>query len=83
MEGESYHIRLSEGRRVVLPANVCKVLNADIGDTLLLRVENDSVRFHSLNSLLEDFRGKLREKLGDRSIVDELIAERRAEAARE
>lgn len=84
MEDKSYHVRISGGRRVVLPPSVCDELNVGIGDTLLLRIEDGHVELQSVSAMVDRFRSKLKQKVGyDRSLVDELIAERAAEAARE
>ena len=84
MDDKSYQLRISGGRRVVLPPVVCDELDVDVGDTLVLRLENGHAKIQSVATMVDRFRGKLREKIGiDRSLVDELIAERSAEAAHE
>lgn len=84
MEDTSYRIRLSGGRRVVLPLSACEELDVDIGDTILLNIHDGNVRLQSFNKMMDQYRQHLRESVKpDRSLVDELIAERRAEAARE
>lgn len=84
MDDNSYRVRVSEGRRVVLPAAACRELDIDVGDTVVVRVAGGDVRLQSLSSVVDRFRKKLRRKVpSSRSLVDELIAERRAEAARE
>jgi bifunctional DNA-binding transcriptional regulator/antitoxin component of YhaV-PrlF toxin-antitoxin module len=84
MEDGSYHVTLSGGRRLVLPRVVCDELHVDVGDRLLLRVENGRVSLQSVSAAVEHFRAKLRDKIGtERSLVAELIAEREAESSRE
>lgn len=84
MQHQVFHLRVSDGRRVVLPAEICKRLGVEVGGTLIVDVADDEVRLQSFASLLSDFRALLKDKIPPGvSLVDELIAERRAEAARE
>ena len=83
-----FSLRLGERGRIVLPAEVRKELGLEPDERLLLTVEDDgSMRLTTVRAAVRSLRGMLRELLPDFpedvSLVDELIAERRREAARE
>ena len=84
MEGHSFHIKISGGRRVVLPSEACKRLNVDVGDTVVVDVMANAVRVRSLQAVIADVRREAAKYVRPgESLVDELIRERREEAARE
>jgi AbrB family looped-hinge helix DNA binding protein len=84
MTHQSFHVRISDGRRVVLPAEVCKQLGIGVGDTVIVDVDNGKVQLHSFDTRLAEFRAELSSKVPPGvSLVDELLAERREEARRE
>lgn len=84
MSHQIFHVRVSDGRRVVLPAEACRELNIEVGDTLIVDVTDRKVELHSFDTTLTNFRALLATKVPPGvSLVDELIAERRAEAERE
>jgi AbrB family looped-hinge helix DNA binding protein len=74
--------RVNENGRVVIPASFRKALGINIGDEVVLRMEDDELRITTLKRRIERAQRLVR-KHGKRgtSLVDELIAERR-EAAR-
>jgi len=84
---ESYTLHLGNRGRLVLPASVRQRLALKEGDRLLLTVEPDgALRLVSARDVARQTRGLLRRMmpgLEDRRLADELIAERRAEAARD
>lgn len=70
--------------RVVLPAALRRSLGLRPGDELIAEVEADrSLRLTPRQVLAERDRGAFAHLAGKTSLVDELIAERRNEAARE
>src|SRR5437870_9480978 len=81
---ETFHARLTNDGRVVIPAPLRHRLGLKPGDRVVIDAEEDSLRLRSYAQVLEDVQEYFRPfaKPGV-SIVDELIAERRAEAARE
>jgi bifunctional DNA-binding transcriptional regulator/antitoxin component of YhaV-PrlF toxin-antitoxin module len=84
MKHEVFHMRVSDGRRVVLPPEVCKKLKVDVGGTVIADVTDEGVELHSVESTVKNFHSLLATKVpAGVSIVDELLAERRAEAERE
>lgn len=77
-----YPLTLGERGRLVLPAPVRERLDLHGGERFLLRVEEDgSIRLISYRSIAENGRGLFAHVAPGRSLVDELIADRRAGAA--
>ena len=74
--------RVNENGRVVIPASFRKALGINIGDEVVLRMEDDELRITTLKRRVERAQRLVRKhvKRGT-SLVEELIAERR-EAAR-
>jgi len=84
MEHQLFHLRVSDGRRVVLPNEVCKQLGIKVGDTVIVDVAEGKVQLHSFDTTLANFRALLASKIpAGVSLVDDLLAERRAEAERD
>jgi AbrB family looped-hinge helix DNA binding protein len=77
--------RMNENGRIVIPAAIRERLGLSPGDTLLLRVEGDSLRIEShrarIRRIQEEFRKFI--KPGEMLMSDQLIADRREEARRE
>lgn len=73
--------RLGKANRVVLPARVREALGVVEGDHLLFTVEDGKVSVQSLRDFTRTIQAKYAGMLD--GAVDELIAERRAEAERE
>jgi AbrB family looped-hinge helix DNA binding protein len=71
--------------RIVLPSAVCAALGITRGTRMLLSTETDgSLRLRPYRAVAEESRGLLAELTpAGASFVDELLAERRAEAALE
>jgi len=79
------HIRVAEGGRIVIPADIRKKAGIEIGETVNIEVdEDDSVRISTLRQDLrraqEEFRKYVPEGL---SLVDDLISDRRRDASNE
>ncbi len=74
--------RVNENGRVVIPASFRKALGINLGDEVVLRMEDDELRITTVKRRVERAQRLVRKhvKRGT-SLVDELIAERR-EAAR-
>ena len=76
------NMRVNENGRVVIPASFRKRLGIRVGDEVVLRIEDDELRISTVKRNIERAQRLIRKHLkGSRSLVDELIAERR-EAAR-
>ena len=75
-------MRVNENGRVVIPAGFRKALGINAGDEVVLRLEDDELRITTLKRRLERAQRLVRRHIKPgRSLVDELITERR-EAAR-
>jgi AbrB family looped-hinge helix DNA binding protein len=76
--------RVNENGRVVIPASYRKALGINVGDEVLLRIENDELRISTLKRRLERARRRIRRYVKPgRLLADEFIAERREAAKRE
>ena len=74
--------RVNANGRVVIPASFRKALGINIGDEVVLRMENDELRITTLKRRVERAQRLVRKHVKrGASLVDELITERR-EAAR-
>jgi len=76
--------KLGTGGRIVIPAEYRQALGLHEGDEVLLRLEDGEVRVYTLaNAIRRAQELVARYVAPGRSLADELIAERRAEAERE
>ena len=76
--------QVGEGGRVVIPAGFRAVLGIDVGDHVFLRLEDHEVRLFTPREAIRRAQELISQFVPDDvSLADELIAERRAEAARE
>ncbi len=81
---ETYTLTVGDRGRLVLPASVRKRLGLKKGDRVSLIVRpGGEMRLISLREVARRFRGAYAHLAPGRSLVDELIAERRDEARRE
>lgn len=76
--------KIDPAGRLLIPAEARQQLNLAPGDEVLLEVHDGQMMVSTFQAVLRE----LREEIGQRartggSVVDELLAERRAEAARE
>jgi AbrB family looped-hinge helix DNA binding protein len=77
-------MRVNENGRVVIPAPFRKALGIKIGDEVVLRMEDDELRITTLKRRIQQAQRLVRKHVKPgRSLVDELIAERRAAARNE
>lgn len=76
--------RIVSGGRLQLPAEVRKQLGLSDGDPVRLTVENGELRVRSLGAVVAAIQAEMRYYVPvGVSLVDELIADRRAEVARD
>jgi AbrB family looped-hinge helix DNA binding protein len=81
---DPFPVQLGDRGRLVLPAEIRRRLNLREGDELLVTVQPDgSLRLASPRQAVRETRGLYRARAGNRSLSDELIAERRAEVKRQ
>jgi AbrB family looped-hinge helix DNA binding protein len=83
MAGQS--VRIAPGGRVVIPADFRKALGVEVGDTVVIELKDDELRLRSGQAAIRKVQAMVREYVPDdgRSLADELITDRREEAARE
>ena len=75
---QALQLHLRDRGLLVLPAEIRRRLNLRRGDQLLLTVESDgSLRLRTARQAVRETRGLYRARARHRSLVDELIAERR------
>jgi AbrB family looped-hinge helix DNA binding protein len=80
----THRLKISENGRISIPAAYRRELGVGPGDELIARMEDGELRLTSPKRALERARRILRPYLKDgESLADSLIADRRAEAARE
>lgn len=77
---ESHTIRMGERGRVVIPADIRGRLGLTMGDSLLLTERDGEIRIQPLKQRIRSLQAKYADVAPGRSLADELIAERRAEA---
>lgn len=76
--------RLGDDRRVAIPAKVCARLGIAAGDPVVLEDDGEAVRIVPTARLLKEVQAAFAPyRAAGGGAVDELIADRRAEAARE
>ena len=79
---ESTRVKLGEGGRVVIPAAYRKRLGVRPGDDMVLRLHDGELRLTTVREGIRRAQQIVRRHVpAGRSLADELIAERRAEAA--
>jgi AbrB family looped-hinge helix DNA binding protein len=76
--------RVNENGRVVIPASFRKALGINVGDEVVLRIEDDELRIFTMKQRIARAQRLVRRHVKPgMSLVDELIAERREAARRE
>jgi AbrB family looped-hinge helix DNA binding protein len=79
-----HHVRIAAGGRIVIPARLRKELGLRTGDPVILDVEDGALRVRSLDAAIARAQELVAQYVpADVSLADELIRERREEAARE
>lgn len=75
--------KLTNGNRVVIPAAIRRGLGLQVGDTVTLVLQNDGeVRLLTQTEAIRQAQALVRESVPKgRSLVEELLAERREEVA--
>jgi AbrB family looped-hinge helix DNA binding protein len=76
--------RVNQNGRVVIPASFRKALGINVGDEVVVRIEDDELRISTLKQRVERAQRLVRKHVKPgTSLADELIAERREAAKRE
>lgn len=76
-------IKIGAQGRLVLPAAMRDVLGLEPGDKVAARIEGRRIVLERPEELLREMQRELSAARGARSLVEELIAERREESVRE
>lgn len=83
-DSKAVSVRIGPQGRVVIPAELRRELEIEPGETFIVHVESQRLVLERREQILERMRRELRgTAVDDTSVVDELIAERRAAAKRE
>ncbi len=81
---ETYHVRIGDGRRVVLPSEFCRSMSVGIGDMIVVRIEHDHATLNSVERTIDRFQSLVADHVPSNvSLVDELIADRQHAARHE
>lgn len=81
---EETRTRVNENGRVVIPASFRKALGINIGDEVVLRIEDDELRITTQQRRIARAQRRARQRVGrGTSLVKELLAERRKAAKHE
>lgn len=73
--------KLGEGGRIVIPAEYRQALGLQVGDEVILRLEDKELRIFTLNQAIRRAQELVNRYIPqERSLADELIAERRLES---
>ncbi|HTC55178.1 MAG TPA: AbrB/MazE/SpoVT family DNA-binding domain-containing protein [Candidatus Sulfotelmatobacter sp.] len=72
--------RVNENGRVVIPSSFRKALGIEVGDEVVLRIEDDELRITTQQRRIQRAQRRARQYVKGSSLVDELLAERRAAA---
>ena len=81
---EDVHGKIAEGGRVVIPADYRRALGLKVGDEVILRMADGEVHILTRREAIKKAQALVRKHVPDRkSLVRELICERRGEAADE
>ena len=78
------HVRIAPGGRVVIPAEFRRALGVEVGDDMVIELPNGELRLRSFDAALKRVQEIVRRYVPEGvSLADELVRERREEAARE
>lgn len=80
----TYHAKIVAGGKISLPAEIRRALGLKDGDSVAFNLDGDRFTGMSYAAKIREVQAQFRRYVPEGvSVVDELIAERRAEAARE
>lgn len=79
-----FHGRIGKGGRLVIPAEVRQQLHLDEGAEVVMEVSADGLRLAGIDQTVKEIQAYCRQFVPEgESVVDELLRERKDEAARE
>jgi len=79
-------LTITQGGRIVIPAKIRKAMNLSVGDKLECNINDGELVMTTKRERIQKAKKTLQKYFNpdpDRSMVDEFIAERRAEQAKE
>ncbi|HYD67060.1 AbrB/MazE/SpoVT family DNA-binding domain-containing protein [Azospirillum sp.] len=77
-------VRLDDEGRLVIPASHRQALGLEPGDEVVISLDDHTLRVTGVRARIAEAQKLVRQFVqGDRSLVDDLLAQRRAEAERE
>lgn len=78
------HAKISDGGRVLIPVAIRKRLGLNIGDDVMLDLDDDELRLRSMHSAIRRAQANVRRYVNQSArLSDELVADRRQEAVRD
>lgn len=80
---EQTEVRVGPQGRVVIPAEIRRILGLEPGATLIARIEDGRLVLEKRENILARLRSRFAQIPPEVSLADELIAERRESARRE
>lgn len=81
--GKAFDVRVAHNGRLVLPKMVREALGMADGGTVVFSVEGNEVRLTSIRQSIRHAQDLYRRYVTEDASVDDFLAERRTEAARE
>lgn len=79
-----FRSKIAEGGRVVIPADYRRTLGLEIGDEVIVRIADGEVHILTRAQALKKAQALVRKHVPrEKSLVRELLRERRSEGARE
>jgi bifunctional DNA-binding transcriptional regulator/antitoxin component of YhaV-PrlF toxin-antitoxin module len=79
----TYHGKIIAGGKVVVPADLRRLLGFKDGDAVVFEQDGASVKIKSRKQVLQEIQTNFRTLIKEPFTVDEFIADRRVEAERE
>ena len=79
----TYHAKLIKGGKIVIPADLRREFGFKEGDSLVFEKEGGQLVIKSMEKVIEEVRAKVKKLIKVPFTVDDFIADKRAEAARE
>ena len=84
MSHEVVHTKLGEGRRVAIPADLCQQHGLEPGDPVVLETSDACIVVRPLDAVIREVQAFFKDAApSDVVVSEELIRDRREEAARE
>ncbi len=78
------HTKLGEGRRIAIPAELCQQYGIEPGDPVVLETSDSGIVMRPLNAVIREVQAYFADIAPPGvSLSDELLRDRREEAARE